>query len=212
MNALWLPLALLLSHPVIEATGIIASTEPQRSVAILRSGGISRIVSVGDAAFGARVESIEPGRVRLRFDDETVEARLAGSIAVGAVAALPAPPPPRLAERDDPVVYEPIEMPRQVVDRRLDLEIPRILAQTRLSPVRENQQMIGFALERLPPGTLLTEIGLQQGDVLTEVNSIPLDSMATLVSLWPRLREAQELTATVLRGGRPVTLGVNLTP
>jgi general secretion pathway protein C len=99
---------------------------------------------------------------------------------------------------------------RAEVDRRLITEIPQILAGTRLIPVRENGSVLGFSLEEIPSGTLLDAVGLRPGDVLTHVNRVPLDSMATLVGLWPRLQGATELTAQVLRGGEPVSLSVSL--
>ena len=34
--------------------------------------------------------------------------------------------------------------------------------------------------------------------------------MATLIGLWPRLQNATELRAVVLRGGQPVSLRVTL--
>ena len=40
--------------------------------------------------------------------------------------------------------------------------------------------MAGFTLTRVPENSLLTEAGLRAGDVLTQINDIPIDSMATL--------------------------------
>ena len=48
------------------------------------------------------------------------------------------------------------------------------------------------------------------GDVLTEVNGVPIDSLATLIGLWPRLQTESAVHAVVLRNGQPVTLSVTL--
>ena len=96
------------------------------------------------------------------------------------------------------------------MERRLGQEVPRILAETTLVPVTESGQMAGFTLTRLPEGTLLTDAGLRPGDVLTSINDIPIDSLATLVGLWPRLQTASDIRAMVLRNGQPVSLSVHL--
>jgi serine protease Do len=68
----------------------------------------------------------------------------------------------------------------------------------------------GFALTRLPEGSLLSEAGLLPGDVLLEVNGTPIDSLATLAGLFTRLRGESEIQASILRGGSPVALTVRL--
>ncbi len=89
-------------------------------------------------------------------------------------------------------------------------EIPRILAETSLLPVSDEGRVVGFSLTRLPADSLLTDIGLEPGDVLTEINGSPIDSMATLASLYGRLRGESEIRAVVLRGGSSRTLSVRL--
>jgi type II secretory pathway component PulC len=62
----------------------------------------------------------------------------------------------------------------------------------------------------VPDGTLLTDAGLQAGDVLTRINDTTIDGLPTLIALWPRLQGARELSATVLRNGQPVSLTISL--
>lgn len=208
MLALLLQAALAAGGPApIEVLGIVASARAPDSVAILRSEGVTRVVGPGDPAFGGVVAAIEPGRVLLERDGAVVEVRLAGAVAEapavparGPVAAEPPPP-------EEPVR---VTLEKQEVDRRLLAEIPRILASTRLNPVREGGRIVGFSLDRIPEGTLLSEVGLVDGDVLTHINRVPLDSLATLAGLWPRLQGASELTAQVRRSGRTVSLGVSI--
>jgi type II secretory pathway component PulC len=57
---------------------------------------------------------------------------------------------------------------------------------------------------------LLTDAGLRAGDVLTRINGTDIDSLATLIGLWPRLQGATELRAVVLRNGRPFDIAVSL--
>jgi hypothetical protein len=39
---------------------------------------------------------------------------------------------------------------------------------------------------------------------------VPIDSLATLIGLWPRLQTERDIRAVVLRNGQPVALTVHL--
>jgi type II secretion system protein C len=200
-------LAALAGPPAdLEAVGIIVSRRPEACVAILRSGGRERVASVGEPAFGGRVTAVVPGRVSLDFGGERVDVRLAG------VAAAPPPSAPSAtASRppEDPTTPAR-SMDRREMERRLGQEVPRILAETTLVPVTDGGQVAGFTLTRLPEGTLLSDAGLRAGDVITSINDVPIDSLATLIGLWPRLQSESDIRAVVLRNGQPVALTVHL--
>jgi len=200
--------ALAAPPPDLVASGLVWSALPERSVAILRSGGRTRLATVGETAFGGRVVAIGPGVVTLEFESRQIELRLASS--AGATLGTPAPAPRPASEAALDPEAPARTLPRRDVERRLTEEIPRILAETALSPVMEEGQVKGFTLTRVAEGTLLTEAGLRPGDVLMEINDTPVDSLATLMGLWPRLRNESELRAVVLRNGRPVSLSVSL--
>jgi type II secretion system protein C len=208
-----LALALLASvsgaPPDLAAVGIIVSPRPESSVAILRAGGRSRVVGPGDNAFGGRVARITPGLVVLEFEDGLRELRLAQT---AASTPAPAGATERAAEPVAAGGEEPHAraMERQEVERRLGAEIPRILAETTILPVTDGAGTVGFTLTRVPEGTLLTEAGLRPGDVLTHVNDVAIDSLPTLIALWPRLQSTSTLRAHVLRNGQPISLTVTL--
>jgi general secretion pathway protein C len=190
--------------PDLKAVGVVISAQPGRSVAVLQAAGRSRVVAVGDIAFGGRVSAIESGRVVVEFEGEPTELRLPraqpqrpgpASLVAGAPAAAPA----------DGVTLE-----RRELERRLASETSRILAETTLTPVMSGSDVTGFSLSRIPEGSILSDAGLRAGDVLTSVNDVPIDSLATLVGLYPRLQTENSVRAVVLRGGVPVTLSLQL--
>ena len=207
MGPLLLLLAVLAGAPAdLEAVGIIVSRRPEACVAILRSGGRERVAAVGEPAFGGRVIAIVPGSVTLDFGGEHVDVRL-----TGVTAAPPPSVPPAIAAGppEDPATPAR-SMERRDMERRLGQEVPRILAETTLVPVTEGGQVAGFTLTRLPEGTLLSDAGLRPGDVITTINDVPIDSLATLIGLWPRLQSESDIRAVVLRNGQPVALSVHL--
>jgi general secretion pathway protein C len=181
--------------------GTIVSPRPDRSLAIVRSAGRARTVGVGDTAFGGKVAFVSAGAVALDFGPERVELRLSG--------ATPATPPPPEAARTRPGGDGSLTMARSDVERRLGEEIPKILAETTVVPYLDQGAVTGLLLSRLPQG-ILSDVGLRQGDVLQRLNDVPVDSLATLASLWPRFQNATEVRAVVLRDGRPLNLTVSL--
>ena len=181
--------------------GTLVSPRPDRSLAILRSAGRTRTVAAGDTAFGGRVAFVSAGAVALDFGPERVELRLSGA----STAISPAP----LAARSKAASDGSLTMARSDMEKRLGEEIPRILAETTVVPYLDQGAVTGLLLSRLPPG-ILSEVGLRQGDVLQSLNDVPVDSLATLASLWPRFQSATEVRAVVLRDGRPLNLTVSL--
>lgn len=197
-------LALAAAVPAgLEAVGVVVARRPEASVAILRSDGRSRVVGIGDSAFGGRVAEITSRGVLMEFGGAQSLVRLASAPA----ALAQAPPPAPAAAESAP---GEVTMDRRDLERRLSLETSRILAETALVPVQNGQQVDGFAITRMPEGTLLSDAGLQPGDILTEINGTPIDSLATLVGLWGRLQNETTVRAVVTRAGSPLTLTLRL--
>ena len=195
--------------PIIEAVGLVRSPAPTRSVAILRCQGRTRVVAVGETAFGARLAAIGADTVQLEVGGRPVELRLAPATSA-------APPPPRTAASlpsdappEDPATPAR-DMEKRQVQIRLAEEMDRILSDTALVPVVEDGRVVGLQVKRIAEGSLLTDAGLRAGDVLTRLNDTTIDGMGSLIGLWSRLQSASELRAVVLRGGQPFSLRVTL--
>ncbi len=206
----WLLTALLAvpsAAPEVQVLGVIMAHSPEHSVAILRCAGRTRVAGVGDRAFGGRLVAVAADGATLDFGGETVRVRLV-ALASAPPPTVPPRPRPGGVPGDSPPPARALE--KREVERRLGGEIPRILAETTVVPVMQDGQVTGLALTRIPEGTLLVEAGLRPGDVLTEVNDTRIDGMATLIGLWPRLQNASELRAVVLRNGQPVSLSLTL--
>jgi type II secretory pathway component PulC len=127
-------------------------------------------VALGETAFGGRVAAIAATGVELEFDDRRLEVRLATAVSAGGAA--PEASAPGRPDAED----APREMAREEVQRRLALETTRILTETTLVPVQDEERVTGFALTRIPSGSLLSDAGLRAGDILTSVNDVPIDS------------------------------------
>jgi type II secretory pathway component PulC len=197
--------AVLAAPPAdLAALGAVFGRTPAAGVAILRSGGRTRVVAVGESAFGGRLLSVDGRAAVLEYGSGRVEVPLVAAVAPRAEGARPA----TSARRDEGTGARTME--RKEVERRLGEEVPRILAETTVVPVTEDGRVTGLALTKVPEGTLLTDAGLQAGDVLTRINDTAVDGLPTLMALWPRLQGASQLQAVVLRNGQPVSLTITL--
>ncbi len=212
-----LPLLLLAAAPPadLEAAGVVLSGPAGTPVAILRSAGRSRAVAVGEKAFDVTLVAVSPQVVTVEADGKRTDIRLSS------VSAAPAPLTPPLAEATaatsqaqapNAEAAQPSirTIDRREVERRLALEVPRILAETVAVPVTEDGRIVGLALTRLADGTVLGETGLRAGDVLTKLNDTPVDGLPALLGLWPRFQSESQIRAEVLRNGQPVTLTLNI--
>ena len=189
--------------------GCVVARNPAASVAVLSSGGRTRIAAVGDKVFGGELVAVAPDGAVLAFGTERATIRMAAAGARSA-PSLPQPPAPARAAARDAAPTTTLNMPRADVDRRVALEMDRILAETALAPVTDGGRVTGVAVRRLATGTVLSDVGLRQGDVITEINGTQIDGLATLMGLYSRLQGEKQLDATILRDGQPMSLRLNL--
>ncbi|MBN2371839.1 MAG: hypothetical protein JXO72_15260 [Vicinamibacteria bacterium] len=211
MIQLLLAATLMTPAPDVVLSGLVLSWDENAGAAILSSAGQTRVVIVGDAVFGGQIVAIDAKGATLLFGEERLRLHLTKRNAMRGADRIPsspaAVPAPTAAA---PAVASNLTLSRADIDRRLSLELDRILAETALVPVTDEGRIVGVALRRIAQGSLLTEVGLRPGDVITELNGTTIDGISTLMSLYARLQSASELNAVVLREGQPVSISLKL--
>ena len=70
-----------------------------------------------------------------------------------------------------------------------------------IQPNLVNGKTDGFMIRRIQPGSLLSQMGLRQGDIIKQVNGMPLDSPEKALQIMQQLREARQITVDLKRGG-----------
>ncbi len=68
----------------------------------------------------------------------------------------------------------------------------------------------GLRIESVAAGSLFAKAGLRAGDVVASVDGHALRSLDDAAELYARAPAAKAMTASVLRGGKPVTLRVSI--
>lgn len=99
------------------------------------------------------------------------------------------------------------ELKKNFLEQKL-LNLNQILQTARAVPYIEpgTNQFAGFLIQTIDPDSPFAELGIKQGDVLKEVNSIKLDNAGKGLEAFRQLRSASEVKLVIVRSGRQQTL------
>jgi general secretion pathway protein C len=98
---------------------------------------------------------------------------------------------------------------RSLLNKVLD-NAGKLIGIAAVRPKIENGQSVGMEMGGVRPGTLLTKIGLQNGDILESVNGQSLSSPDAALGAYTTLRTADKFNLSIRRGGQPMTINYNL--
>jgi general secretion pathway protein C len=87
--------------------------------------------------------------------------------------------------------------------------ISRILASARIVPHYEDGKMQGMKVNAIKAESVFEKIGLQDGDIITEVNGIVIDRVDATSAIFEEFAEADTIETAVLRGGETLTMSAN---
>ena len=76
--------------------------------------------------------------------------------------------------------------------------------------VKENGKQIGYRLKPQQKGQMLSELGIESGDVITQINGVKLDNQQNGISALRKLSTAENLNIVVKRNGAEVPLNISL--
>jgi general secretion pathway protein C len=76
--------------------------------------------------------------------------------------------------------------------------------------VKENGKQIGYRLKPQQKGEMLSELGIESGDVITQINGVKLDNQQNGISALRKLSTAKNLNIVVKRNGAEVPLNISL--
>jgi general secretion pathway protein C len=87
-------------------------------------------------------------------------------------------------------------IPRETVDQSLR-DPSTLLTQARVLPKFEDGQMVGLQVNGIKPGSLFEELGIQEGDVITQFNGIAISSPDESARIFSELASAQQFNVRV---------------
>lgn len=186
----------------LELTGTQATDDPRHGQAIIASGrGHEKAYSVGDTiqgTSGVKLHSVYADRVLLSRNGQLETLRLPKAKAGQATAAAPAAAPTRPGGDGRPSV-------RQIISDNAT-KISKVI---RLAPHIEGGKMVGFRVSPGPDRKAFQALGLQPGDVVTDVNGTAVDDPSKGLKVYQALGEATVANVTVLRDGNPQVIAID---
>jgi len=201
----------------LQLTGILFDqAQPSRSACLIRcvaQPGRQGIFSIGDRACdAAEIREVRRDAVVV----ENLEAkRLERLTFPGVMSPATLPPPAAEPVADVAPPPEPLQiaLPRETVQTAI-ANLPELLSSAfavpRYRDVEGGQRVIdGFVVTQVKPSGAAERLGLRTGDVILDVNGQVLDGMPTVMRLFGQLQSAPQVTVTVLRDSRRMTVVFN---
>jgi general secretion pathway protein C len=201
----------------LELLGTVASPNPQLSWAAIEDKETRKHMVLrlhDDVKEGkARVMRIEPKRVVLSENGELRELVLAentGAPPLPKMSASTRPSRQSMAARRRPsrsrLAARPLQPPPGLEET---IRNPaQLFSQARILPKYEDGEMVGVQVSAIQAGSLFEQIGIKDGDVITELNGIKISSPEESATILRELSEAQELAVTIRGPNGPETLNM----
>ena len=190
----------------IRLVGVSASSNPQRSAAIIEQAGQQQTYIVGDelGRSGVTVEEIYADRVLLdnngRIEtlqlEDIGEDRPALSLIVDEPSAATTEIPAReIGEAMEQLSADPQSMTDFVS----------------ISPAMENGELIGYRLQAGQKPELFRQSGFQNGDLAVAINGYDLTDMQQAMEFSNQLTTLTRADISIVRDGQPMQMSIELT-
>ena len=102
-----------------------------------------------------------------------------------------------------------ITLRRAQIDEALQ-DVNQLLGDVSIRPHFQDGQPDGLMLSRVKPNSLFMRMGLRNGDVISGVNGQQLQTVDDAMSFYEKLKESDEVTVQLKRGGRERTIQYNI--
>lgn len=205
---------------------VYSQRDPERSFASLANGSEPPLLYRKGSKFDDKeIDSIFPKAVFLRsgngrlcslgmFNELPKEA---AAKATPAARPKPAPRKAPMAREQHGITSQDLEanitkrsdtsfaVQRGLVDKILENQA-EIMRSARIVPHEQNGQVVGVKLYGIRRNSLLGQLGLQNGDLLRTINGYDMASPDSALEAYSRLRSASNLSVSVTRRGKPMTV------
>lgn len=196
---------------------ISASDDPTWSFAAIEdSGGKAQLRRTGQDMNGYVVRAMAYNRVWFDQSGKQCQMKLgdksrgAAPAKPAAAAGAPKEPPPagpgnggissELASKIHKVSDTEFNVERSVIDEILENQA-ELMKSARIVPDKQGDKVMGIRLFGIRSGTLLSTLGLKNGDRLESINGFDMSDPQKALEAYGRLRTADALKVKINRGG-----------
>ncbi len=120
------------------------------------------------------------------------------------------PPPPAYKEPGFDREGDKIKMSGDYKDRLLTQDFQKVLQDAKAEPHMVDGSLRGFRLTKIREASIYDKAGLQNDDIIEEINGVPLNDTAGAIRLLQQLRNEKEIEIRVRRGGSPVSVTLSV--
>ena len=113
------------------------------------------------------------------------------------------PPPPNFKEEGFERKEREISMSQAYRAKLLTTEFTKVLQDAKATPNMVDGELKGFVLTRIRKDSIYEKAGLQNEDIVEEINGVPLTDVSQSIKLLNSLRNESEIEVRVIRGGVP---------
>ncbi|HGS6406810.1 TPA: type II secretion system protein GspC [Klebsiella quasipneumoniae subsp. quasipneumoniae] len=168
----------------LRLAGLLASSNPARSIAIIEKGNQQVSLSVGDTTPGydAQIAAILPDRIIVNYQGRQEAILLFNDTRASSSSPAAAPRPPLM--------------------KRLREQPQNILTYLTISPVLSGDKLQGYRLNPGKDASLFRHAGLQANDLAIALNGIDLRDQEQAQQALQNLADMTEITLTVEREGQ----------
>jgi general secretion pathway protein C len=194
----------------------VVSTVPENSVAVFQTGSDEDAVAlrIGD-------EFVDQGRVmkiewRNVYLDRNNRCEIVSLDEDGPKRRQAVVSKPQKEDDDDDldanvtkVKSGEYEIARAEIDNVLS-NMSKLATQARIVPSFKNGKANGFKLFSIRPNSLYAKIGIQNGDIVQQINGYEINSPDKALEIYSKLKDAQTITVDLLRRGKSRTMTYNI--
>ncbi len=212
----------------VRLLGTIYSGDPFTGAAIIEntSKRSTNTFMVGDILIrGAKITEVLRERIivdnkgRIEFIDveksKLVRSRRSrkkkgGSIKKGIAPLANTPPPKKFQEEGFERDGAKIEMTPEYRKKLLTTDFTKVLQDAKATPNMIDGELRGFKLTRIRSGSIYEKAGLQNGDIVLEINGVSLNDTSQAIRLLQSLRNESSIEIRVDRSGSSMRFDVNV--
>jgi S1-C subfamily serine protease len=151
-----------------------------------------------------------PALVRWRLDGNLRAARQASAdFGVGLNPLLPPPPPDPLLDTIVKIDDTHFTLP-EATAKQLRADAMNVMHGARIVPAIRNGVPTGFKLYAVRPSSMLSRLGLTNGDTVQKINGHDLDDAQAALAAYDAVRSSSTIVVEIERHTRPITITITV--
>ncbi|MEZ9323317.1 type II secretion system protein GspC [Vibrio cyclitrophicus] len=182
--------------------GAVASSNPKLSLAVIANRGTQATYGINEEIEGtrAKLKAVLVDRVIIDNSGRDETLMLEGIEYKRLAVSAPAPPRTTSSVRGNNPVSE--EEKLDEIKAKIMQDPQQIFQYVRLSQVKRDDKVIGYRVSPGKDSELFNSVGLQNGDIATQLNGQDLTAPAAMGNIFRSISDLTELNLVVERDGQ----------